>query len=142
MKFVSRSLFIVLAALVLGGCASSSSQRIAQDEARFNSYTPDERRLIRMGQVAVGFDQEQVRMALGAPSRETTIDTAGGKAIVWEYRAIQPSVGLSVGGGISTRGSGLGIGTGVGVNPDKTKLLKRITFDRQTGKVSRVETYD
>ncbi len=142
MKFVSRSLFIICAALVLGGCASSSNQRIARDEARFNSYTPDERRLIRMGQVAVGFDQEQVRMALGAPSQETTVDTAGGKAVVWEYRAIQPTVGVSAGGGISTRGSGIGIGTGVGVSPNRTKLLKRITFDRQTGKVSRVETYD
>jgi hypothetical protein len=30
----------------------------------------------------------------------------------------------------------------VGVSPNKTKLLKRIVFDRQTGEVSKVESYD
>jgi hypothetical protein len=142
MKIVVLSLSLLFAGVFLAGCASSSNQRIARDEARFNTYTPDERRLIRMGQVAVGFDQEQVRMALGEPSRETTVDTAAGKAIVWEYRELRPSIGLSAGGSIGTRGSGLGIGTGVGVSPNNTKLRKRITFDRQTGLVSRVETYD
>ena len=124
------------------GCASSKSQRIAQNETLFNSYTPTERKLIRMGQVAVGFDQDQVRMALGSPSRETTVDTAAGKAIAWEYRELKPTLGLSVGGSIGTRGSGVGIGTGVGVSPDRTRLLKRIVFDRQSGNVSKVESYD
>ena len=79
-------------------------------------------------------------MALGEPSRETTVDTAGGKAIVWEYRELSPRVGFTLGGGMGTRGSSMGVGTGVGVSPNQTKLLKRITFDRQTGEVSRVET--
>ena len=124
------------------GCASPKNQRIAQQEALFNSYTPLERKQIRMGEVAVGFDQDQVRMALGSPSRESTVDTAAGKAIVWEYRELKPSLGVSVGGGIGTRGSGVGIGTGVGVSPNNTKLRKRIVFDRQTGEVSKVESYN
>lgn len=127
---------------LLIGCAAPQNKRIAQEEARFNSYTPTERKLIRMGEVAVGFDQEQVRLALGPPSRKTSVDTANGKHIVWEYRALDPSLGLSIGGRVGSRGSGVGIGTGVGVSPNKTKLLKRITFDRQTGDVSRVETYN
>ncbi len=81
-------------------------------------------------------------MALGSPSRETTVDTAAGKAIAWEYRELKPTLGLSVGGSIGTRGSGVGIGTGVGVSPDRTRLLKRIVFDRQSGNVSKVESYD
>ena len=139
-------LFAPLACLfvlsIFVGCAAPQNKRISQEEARFNSYTPTERKLIRMGEVAVGFDQDQVRMALGWPSREKTVATGSGKNIVWEYRSLDPSVGLSIGGSVGSRGSGVGVGTGVGVSPNKTKLHKRITFDRQTGKVSRVESYD
>lgn len=141
MKFLS-SATLIACLLMLVACASTQNQRISQNEALFNTYTPMERKLIRMGEVAVGFDQEQVRMALGEPSRETTVDTAAGKAIVWEYRELSPTLGLSVGGGIGTRGSGVGVGTGVGVSPNRTKLLKRIVFDRQTGEVSKVESYN
>jgi hypothetical protein len=132
---------LLLLSLLAAGCGTTKTQRITQNEALFNTYTPAERRMIRTGQVAVGFDQDMVRMALGDPSRETTVDTAGGKQIAWEYRELKPFLGLSLGGGISTRGSGVGIGTGVGVSPDRTKLLKRIVFDRQTGKVSRIESF-
>lgn len=97
--------------------------------------------MIKAGQVAVGFDQDMVRLALGDPSRESTIATAAGKQIVWEYREIKPSIGFSIGGGIGSRGKGIGVGTGVGVSPNRTKLLKRIVFDRQTGEVSKVESY-
>jgi hypothetical protein len=140
-----KSIFLFFNLAVFGflliGCATPANQRISQNEARFNSYTPAEKRLIRMGEVAVGFDQDQVVMALGRPSRETTVETASGKQIVWEYREIQPSIGFTLGGSIGTRGSGAGIGSGVGVSPNRTKLLKRVVFDRQTGKVSKVESY-
>lgn len=141
MKYLS-SATLIACLLALLGCATPKNQRISQNEALFNSYTPMERKLIRTGEVAVGFDQDQVRMALGDPSRETTVDTAAGKAIVWEYRELKPSLGLSVGGGIGTGGSGVGVGTGVGVSPNRTKLLKRVVFDRQTGEVSKVESYN
>ncbi|TVP81155.1 MAG: hypothetical protein EA353_02140 [Puniceicoccaceae bacterium] len=132
--------FILL--LLLTACGTTKDQRISRNEALFNTYTPSERQMIRTGQVAVGFDQDMVRMALGDPSRETTIDTAAGKQIAWEYRHIKPSLGVSVGGGIGTRGSGIGIGSGVGVSPNNTKLRKRVVFDRQSGRVSQVESYD
>lgn len=140
MKFLFH-LMIMACLFTLAACASLKSQRISQNEALFNTYTPSERKLIRMGEVAVGFDQDQVRMALGPPSRETRVDTAAGKAVVWEYRELKPSLGLSMGGGISTRGSGVGVGTGVGVSPNQTRLLKRIVFDQQSGEVSKVESY-
>lgn len=143
MKIVVLCISAAICWLSLVGCATSTNQRVSQNEALFNTYTPTERKLIRMGQVAIGFDQDQTRMALGEPSRETTVETAAGKAIVWEYREISPSLGLSVGGGIGTGGrGGLGVGTGVGVSPGKTKLLKRIVFDRQTGLVNKVESYE
>lgn len=129
-------------ALLFAACGTTKSQRIQQNEALFNTYTPGERQMIRTGQVAVGFDQEMVRMALGDPSREATFDTAEGKQIAWEYRQLKPSLGVGLGGGIGTRGSRVGINTGVGVSPNNTKLLKRIVFDRQTVKVSSVESYN
>lgn len=143
MILYKKLLTLALLSLLRAGCASSSKQRISQNEALFNTYTPAERKMIRLGQVGIGFDQDQVRMALGAPSREATVETASGKAIVWEYRELRPSMGVSLGGGIGTGGrSGVGLGTGVGVSPNKTKLLKRVVFDRQTGLVSKVESYD
>jgi hypothetical protein len=97
--------------------------------------------MIRTGQIAVGFDQDMVRMALGDPSREVSVDTAGGKQIAWEYRELKPSMNVGIGGGIGTRGSGIGIGTGVGVSPNRTNLQKRVIFDRQTGEVTKIESY-
>jgi len=134
--------WILGTALALTACSSTKNQRISQNEALFNTYTPAERQMIRTGQVAVGFDQDMVRMALGDPSRETTVDTAAGKQLVWEYSHLKPTLGIGVGGGVGTRGSGVGIGTGVGVSPNNTKLRKRVVFDRQTGEVARVESYD
>jgi hypothetical protein len=142
MQHTFAALTLAMLALLMTACGTTKSQRISQNEAAFNSYTPAERKMIRTGQVAVGFDQDMVRMALGDPSRETTVDSAGGKQIVWEYRQIKPSLSLGVGGGIGTRGSGVGIGTGVGVSPNNTKLLKRIVFDRQTGNVAQIESYN
>jgi hypothetical protein len=134
-------LICIAAVLFAAGCASTS-KRIEGNEALFNTYTPAEQRMIRTGQIAIGFDQDQVRMALGDPSREATVDTAAGKLIAWEYREFKPSFGVSVGGGIGSRGSGVGIGTGVRASPDRTRLLKRVIFNRQTGEVSKIESYD
>ncbi len=136
-----HALTLAIASLILLGCASTN-QRISQNEALFNTYSPAEKKMIRTGQIAIGFDQDMVRMALGDPSREVTVDTAAGKQIAWEYRQIKPSLGIGVGGGIGTGGSGVGIGTGVGVRPDRTKLLKRVIFDRGTGEVSKIESYE
>lgn len=142
MKRLAPAIWLFSLLALLLGCATTQKTRISRNEALFNTYTPTERKLIRMGEVAVGFDVDQVRMALGEPSRERTVGTAAGKQIVWEYRSLDPSLGLSVGGSIGTRGSGVGVGTGVGVSPNRTKLLKRIVFDRQTGEVSKVESYN
>ena len=140
MKF-SALLPLLALALIVSGCASTS-QRINKNEALFNSYSPAEQRLIRMGEIAVGFDPEQVRMALGDPSRETTVTTAAGKQIVWEYREVRPSLGFSVGAGTSTRGSGVGVGTGVGVSPDRSRLQTRVVFDRHTGEVAEIQSFN
>lgn len=140
MKII-HALLLVTVSLLLSACASTS-QRIDQNEALFNTYTPAEKKMIRTGQIAVGFDQDMVRMALGDPSREASVDTAGGKQLAWEYRKVKPSMSVGIGGGIGTGGSGIGIGSGVGVSPNRTNLEKRVIFDRQTGEVSKIESYE
>lgn len=140
MKF-SLSLISVAFALLCLGCASPSN-RISKDEALFNSYTPDERRSIRMGQVDIGFDQDQVRMALGEPSRRASTTSAGGIKETWEYRELRPSLGLSGGAGTSGGGVRLGTGVGVRVDPDRTRLLKRVSFDPQTRRVIAVQSFE
>jgi hypothetical protein len=128
----------VLTLAVLSAC-STTGQRISDQRALFNSYTPDERRLIRMGQVAVGFDADQVRMALGKPSREHSIRSAAGNEIVWEYRQFKPGFGL----GIAGSSSGIfGAGVDVHASPERTRLLKRIVFDPRSGKVSVIESFE
>ena len=127
---------------LFAACSTPQSQRISNNQASFDSYTPGERQMIRTGQIAVGFEQDMVRMSWGDPTRESTVSSAAGKQIVWEYRQIKPSMGISLGGGVGSRGSSVGIGTGVNVNPNNTKLLKRVVFDRQTGKVSTFESYE
>ncbi|HBM85299.1 MAG TPA: hypothetical protein DD423_00630 [Opitutae bacterium] len=131
--------FICALTIALLSACSTTNQRISNQEALFNTYTPTERKLIRMGQINFGFDQDQVRMALGKPSRESTNASAAGKEIAWEYREFKPSFGLGI--GASSSGS---IGTGIGVraSPDRTRLLKRIVFDRQSGKVSHIQSFD
>ncbi|HBR95005.1 MAG TPA: hypothetical protein DEA90_12665 [Opitutae bacterium] len=133
---------LALFAVLFTSCSTPQSQRISQNQATFDTYTPGERQMIRTQQIAVGFDQDMVRMSWGDPTHEKTVSSATGKQIVWEYRQIKPSMGISLGGGVGSRGSGVGIGTGVNVNPNNTKLLKRVVFDRQTGKVSTFESYN
>ena|GEM_PF-4503231 len=65
--------------------SSSEPERIRLQQAHFDSSSPAQRKLIRMAQVAVGMDQIQVRMALGAPDRTTTVETTNGTRIAWEY---------------------------------------------------------
>ena len=138
---IRAALLLSLACVLFSGCTSGRSQRISQNEALFSQYTPAERKMIRSGQVAVGFDQDMVRLALGAPSHERTVETTGGKQIVWEYTETSPNLGVSLGAGVSSR-NGVGGGVGVSARPDANKVYKRIVFDRQTGKVARVESYN
>ncbi|MEM8867259.1 MAG: hypothetical protein AAGC73_03235 [Verrucomicrobiota bacterium] len=141
MKTLSTILMLAFLGNCFLGCSSRPTDRISQNEALFNTYTPAEQKLIRIGEVAVGFDQDQVRMALGDPSHEATIDTASGKQIVWEYTEVKPKLGFSVGAAAGTwKSSGLGVG--VSARPDNSKVIKRVAFDRVTGEVSKVESFN
>lgn len=83
----TRTIFATLAAaviLALAGCSTPAS-RIEKNPAVFATYTPAQQDLIKQGKVAVGFDQEAVRLALGDPDHERNRTTKDGNATIWSY---------------------------------------------------------
>jgi hypothetical protein len=104
---------LVLAAflLLLAGCATTSADRIAQNRSTFDSWPAEVQGKIRAGQVALGFSEEQVLMALGDPDRTIARTTEQGTAIVWAYshRGPQVSFGLGMAGGSGHTGYGAGV---------------------------------
>jgi hypothetical protein len=80
--------FILAAALAavfaLAGCSTPES-RIRNNPAVFSRLTPEQQNLIRNGQIAVGFDQEMVELALGEPDHITTRTDAQGVSEIWRY---------------------------------------------------------
>lgn len=106
-----------MVALVLGGlagCASKPADRIAADRATFEAWPADVQEKVAAGEIAVGFTAEQVRMALGEPSRVVKRTGQGGERTVWDFAASKPgfSIGLGMGGGSGNTSVGGGVGFG------------------------------
>mgnify|MGYP006105474607 FL=1 len=133
-------LLCVLSIVLISGC-STTSQRIDASGAQFNRYTPAEQRLIRSGQIAIGFDEDQVRMALGGPSHIKSDTTSSGTRYIWEYHKIEPKYNIFNSIGISSRG-GLSAGIGIGGSPIHSKLIKRIVFERSNQRVSDFQSFE
>ena len=104
-------IFLVVLLLTLAGCATTPADRIAQHQTVFNAWPAEVQAKIRAGQVAVGFTEEQVRMALGDPERVITRTTAQGVSLVWAYRRRGPhfSFGVGMAGGNGHTGYGAGV---------------------------------
>ncbi|MFA5058538.1 MAG: hypothetical protein WC485_10535 [Opitutaceae bacterium] len=73
-----------LAAFCLAGCSTPES-RIRKNPAAFARLTPAQQEMIKKGEVAIGFDQEMVQLALGEPDHVFTRTEAGGVSEVWTY---------------------------------------------------------
>jgi len=128
--------FVLLALFFTAGCATTAS-RIKDHQAAFDASPADVQAKIQAGQVAVGFSQEQVTMALGDPDRRYTRTTARGASEIWAYEDSKPgfSLGLGVagGGGSTSVGSGIAIGNG-DRRDDKLRVIL------EGGRVVAVET--
>lgn len=142
MKSISLILSL-FASLILVACASPD-KRISKNQALFDSYSVETKSLIRQGEVALGFDQTQVQMALGKPDRTASIQSESGTQMVWHYFKRSPSVGLSLGAGTMIGGGNNSVGTGIGIGTDTNSLdlEKSVVFDSETGMVSGIETYE
>jgi hypothetical protein len=80
----SSLLALLMLGLVMAGCASPD-RRIEKAPEIFAQLTPEQQELVRQGNVAVGFSEDAVRLALGQPDRKWTRTDAGGTHEVWSY---------------------------------------------------------
>jgi hypothetical protein len=78
------SFFAGCAALFFAGC-STPETRIRANPEIFNRLSVDEQNLIIQGQVAIGFDREMVRLAVGEPDRVWTRTDLEGATEAWSY---------------------------------------------------------
>jgi outer membrane protein assembly factor BamE (lipoprotein component of BamABCDE complex) len=78
-------LILVFAGVVLFAGCSTPDSRIEKNPEVFDRCTPQQQELIKQGKIAIGFDEEMVRLALGDPNRITTRTDASGQSEVWYY---------------------------------------------------------
>ena len=76
------------AALLAAGC-STPETRIRENPEVFNRLSPAEQDLIRQGKVAIGFDQEMVRLAVGEPDRIWSRTDTEGATESWSYNTYE-----------------------------------------------------
>jgi len=86
-------LILALAGVVLLAGCSTPQTRIKKNPAAFDRCTPEQQDLIKQGKVALGFDVEMVKLALGDPDRVTTRTDASGTSEVWHYETYETSDG-------------------------------------------------
>ena len=82
-----------LAALCVAGCSTPES-RIRGNPEAFARLTPAQQDLIRKGQIAIGFDQEMVQLALGEPDHIITRTDAKGASEIWSYTTYESTDGM------------------------------------------------
>lgn len=125
--------------LIAAGCASTPAQRIA-GSADFDNYPSAVQEKILNGEVDIGFTEEMVRLALGAPDRVSRRQTAEGESEVWGYSERKPriSFGFGVGGGGGHTRTGAGVMVGSGGRDWGDGARTRVIF--REGKVSAIET--
>lgn len=129
--------------MVLAGCVSTPTQRIAQHQALFDSFPAEVREQIRRGQVELGFTPEMVQLALGPPQQQMRRRTTETEDMIWLYtdRAVSYDRqrvdidGLTVTG---PGGSRSWIGGGwLNLRQEREILRRRIEF--QNGRVVLIE---
>ena len=83
----------VIAAFSLVGGATPAS-RIKHNPELFASYTLEQQDLIKQGKIAIGFDMDAVRLALGAPDRVRTRTSNDGTSQIWSYVTYETPDGM------------------------------------------------
>ncbi len=130
-------LLIALAALLAAGC-NSLEKRISAQQAQFDTWPADVREKIQTGRIDIGFTPEQVRVALGEPTRKYQRTTAEGSSEVWAYAGGR--VGFSLGIGVGSAHGSSSYAGGVAYEPPTYGAddeAVRVVFE--DGKVTSVE---
>lgn len=130
-------LLLTLLVAGLAGCATPAS-RISDAKTVYDGYPPEVQQKIAAGEVAVGFTQEQARMALGEPARKYTRTTTSGTAEIWGYNRTGPTYSFALGSGFGLGSSGFGsIGLNTGTADDDVQEKMRLVFEG--GKLTALE---
>jgi outer membrane protein assembly factor BamE (lipoprotein component of BamABCDE complex) len=107
----TTSIFIAASALVcaafLVGCDTPET-RISNSPAIFNSLPPDHQAMIKKGQIQVGFNMDEVKLALGDPSHVTLHTDSTGQHQVWHYVQYEDNNGVIIFTGYYHRWGGWG----------------------------------
>lgn len=88
MPIKKHLLLVLFIGIALSGCMSAQylrDRRIAENIELFNTYSPDIQEQIRLGQINLGFREDMVRLAWGAPDRLYVRTTERGEETVWIY---------------------------------------------------------
>ncbi|MBS0662748.1 MAG: hypothetical protein JSR48_05750 [Verrucomicrobia bacterium] len=128
---------MVWSLLLLAGCATSAD-RIASNQAMFDSWPAEVREKVRAGQAAVGFTPDMVLVALGQPDRKVLRTSAQGTAEVWTYFDHGPHFSIGVGMGSGGRSSA--VGGSVAMTDQAWRDSRVITVTFESGKVSAIES--
>jgi outer membrane protein assembly factor BamE (lipoprotein component of BamABCDE complex) len=96
-----------LCVALLAGCSTPDS-RIKASPDVFARLNPDQQALVKNGQIAVGFEMDAVKLALGDPSRIVIRTTAAGQHQVWHYVTYEDYQGVVIYGGYWHRYRGWG----------------------------------
>ena len=73
-----------IASLVLTACTTPAS-RIQANPTAFARLTPQQQSLVQAGQIALGFEPDAVKLALGDPDNISSRTDAAGETIIWHY---------------------------------------------------------
>lgn len=87
-KKLLAPLLSFLLLFALASCITSQQlrdRRIAANPETFNSFSPEIREKVRVGQIEMGFTEEMVRLAWGNPHQIYARTTEKGNAVVWTY---------------------------------------------------------
>ena len=85
MKTTLSWLALVGGLALLAGCSSTPQWRISENPGAFSRLAPEQQQLVREGKIALGFDAEAVKLALGEPDRIRERTDAEGARVIWSY---------------------------------------------------------
>ncbi len=85
-NMVKKAVVVLLAGLVLAGCATSTVQSRKQERyAAYEALTPEMRGLVDQGQIKVGMTTDAVYIAWGPPGRVQQGENESGRTTTWVY---------------------------------------------------------
>ncbi|MCW8889881.1 MAG: hypothetical protein OQL20_04400 [Sedimenticola sp.] len=92
MSILLRVIANLLPVLFLTGCISAQSlrdERIAADQALFDSYPAEIQAQVRQGQIDIGFSKEMVRLSWGVPDQVFRRTTRAKQSVIWSYTQLR-----------------------------------------------------